>query len=306
MQGQDESFRVAAKVNLYLAVHGRRENGYHELSTIMVPVSLFDEMRIEVTSGEIETVLDAGQTGWNGSSLTSENSLTTLAAHLLRDRTGCTLGARIFLKKRIPIGGGLGGGSANAAATLRALNAAWELGLSDADLLALGFELGCDVPALLHGGAVTVSGAGEFVEAVPMANGGRVEWPLVLVNPRVCISTADVFARHTVRLTPEEAEHSSILSALERGDVAELASGMFNSLETTAVAKYPILGVYLQALRDSGASGAMLSGSGASMFGVAASRPAAEEVAHKVRERLGEDVWCEVATLLPDAKCPMV
>ncbi len=306
MADHGETLRIAGKVNLCLAVHGRRDTGYHELSSILVPISLYDEMRIEVTSGLIETVLDGEGAGWNGSDLTSANSLTTAAARLLRGRTGCSKGARIFLKKRIPIGGGLGGGSANAAATLRILNAAWEVGLGDAELLELGFELGCDVPALLHGGAVSVTGAGEFVEPVSMANGGSEGWTLVIANPQVCISTQDIFARHTVRLTREQAQHTSILSALREGDVAALANGMFNSLETTAVAKYPILDVYLRALRDSGAAGAMLSGSGASMFGVAESRGAAEEIAREFRGRVGEDAWCEVVTLLPDATCPMV
>ncbi len=291
-----------AKINLFLEVLGRRADGYHDIQSIVVPVSLFDTLTLERTPAGIETVFDpAGEFSADSIGLRAPAAnLTTRAALALQAQTGYTGGARITLTKRIPAGGGMGGGSADAAAVLRGLNTLWGLELDGATLARIGAGLGCDIPALLQGGAVRMEGVGERVSPIPLDGAARVrEWWVVLVNPGFSILTADVYARYRA-LTSPPIPYMSMVCAFKEGDWDRVAGGLFNSLEATVFRKYPLAEVVADALRQAGASGVLLSGSGASVFGLVAGRAEAEAVAGRVRARLDAALWVRVARLLPD------
>ena len=147
-----------AKINLFLDVLGKRPDGYHNIKSIVLPVSVYDRVVLENQTDGIETVA-AGDIQFPGipwaiSLCRPDDNLTTRAARLLKEATGHHGGVRITLEKSIPIGAGLGGGSSDAAAVLKGLNALWKTGLSQDRLISLGKRLGCDIPALIHGGSL--------------------------------------------------------------------------------------------------------------------------------------------------------
>ncbi|MBT3295799.1 MAG: 4-(cytidine 5'-diphospho)-2-C-methyl-D-erythritol kinase [Verrucomicrobia bacterium] len=300
-----ESIELAAhaKINLYLEVCGRRANGYHELRSVVVPVSLHDTIVLE-PADEIESVFDAVEVpvGGCGCLPASEHNLTTRAACALKAATGYPGGVRIHISKRIPIGGGLGGGSADAAAVLRGLMELWGVTMPLHEVMALGSTLGCDIPALLHGGAVVMEGLGERVTPLelgqPDTPDGR--WWLVIVNPGFCVPTNDMYQRHDLALTSERPTYINAVSALKGGDLVSASQSLFNSLQTTVVRKYPLIGMIIDQLEQVGALGAMVSGSGASVFGLARDESHAEAMAAKVKQSLDGSVWTRVVTLLPD------
>ncbi len=300
-----ESLELAAhaKINLYLEVLGKRENGYHDLRSVVVPISLHDTIVLE-PSDTIETVFDEIDLPPGGclELPDSDNNLATRAARALKEAVGYPGGVRIRIAKRIPFGGGLGGGSANAATVLRGLVDLWDVTIQESELLALGATLGCDIPALLHGGAVLMEGVGERVRGfdlgTPTTSDGK--WWLVIANPGFCVSTADIYAKHDLSLTSGAPLYINAVSALEGGDIGSAGQGIFNSLQATVVRKYPLVGMIVDHLDQAGALGALVSGSGASVFGLARDEAHAEAMAASVEQELDGTVWTRVVTLLPD------
>jgi len=266
-----------AKVNLYLHVTGRRPDGYHELCSLFIFAGYGDEVTIApadrltlAVSGRFAAAL-AGK----------EDNLVLRAARALRETAGRpTLGARLTLTKKLPVAAGLGGGSADAAATLGALNHLWGLGLDDHALADLALDLGADVPACLAGRPVQVAGIGEQVRDAPTLPGF---W-LVLANPGAPASTGAVFAR----FGQEGRAFSSpapLAGPVKNFDalVAALAVRA-NDLEAAACHVAPLTGEVLVALRAApGCRLARMSGSGASCFGLFATRAAARAVAARLR-----------------------
>ena len=175
-----------AKLNLFLHIVGRRPDGYHELQTCFQFVDLADEIRIEVRGdGRIRRTLDLP-------GVAEDQDLCVRAARMLQSAAGCTLGADIGVVKRIPLGGGLGGGSSDAATCLVALNHLWGLNRPRAELAALGLKLGADVPVFVHGRAAWAEGVGERLTPLypPEA---PVESNYLILKPNVGVATADVF-----------------------------------------------------------------------------------------------------------------
>jgi len=174
-QNDSLSVPAAAKINLVLEVRGQRTDGYHDIRSVLMPVSLCDRLTIHRTDGPINTrVAATGSITEDRLALASpDDNLATRAARLLQRHTRVRYGALIELEKHIPPGGGLGGGSADAAAVLRGCNTLWESGLTTDELVALGGELGSDVPAQVRDCAVAVTGRGEQV--APLALAGAAE-----------------------------------------------------------------------------------------------------------------------------------
>ena len=331
MSAEEERIEVAApaKINLRLEILGRRENGYHDIRSVVVPISLCDTVLLRKCRAGVNAAIESGSTGegfaLNGLALNgqapalpaAEKNLATRAALALREATGYEGGVRIFVRKRIPIGGGLGGGSADAAAVLNGLNALWGTGLSRQDLMRIGARLGSDITALVHGGPILVEGLGEKV--TPLRVGRRIAqagerndaaeaavvrdsgWWLVVMNPGFSVSTADIYSRHRLCLTSPEEDTRSMISLLEQGNLDAVAGSLFNSLEQTVIRKFPLIGIIKEALNGAGAAGALLSGSGASVFGLARHREHALEVGESAAARLGWAVWWRVARILPDS-----
>lgn len=172
-----------AKLNLFLHITGRRADGYHLLQTVFQLLDYGDELSFEVTDDGILSM----QSPMDG--VPDSQNLIVRAAMLLQSRTGCTKGAVVGINKRLPMGGGLGGGSSDAATTLRALNELWQTGLEIDELAALGLELGADVPVFVRGCSSWADGVGENLQPVTLPE----RW-FVVLNPGVHVSTADLFS----------------------------------------------------------------------------------------------------------------
>lgn len=295
--------RAFAKVNLYLEVAGKRPDGFHELRSVLTPVSLCDRVRLTPDSGGACAVSLTGGTV-DLDDLTNrrpEDNLAMRAAALLKQETGAAAGARIELEKNVPIGGGMGGGSSDAAAVLLGLNRLWNLGLDVPTLARLGARLGCDVPALLYDGAVAIGGAGETVTPIPVTRPeAREGWWLVIANPRLVVSTRDIYERYRPDLTSSPQTYKNIIFSLQSGDVRLAGENLFNGLQPTVARKYPLIGELVDELKIAGALGALVSGSGASAFGLAESEDHAHGVEGRLKRRMGEGVWTCVARTLPD------
>ncbi len=247
-----------AKINWSLDITGVREDGYHLMDMLMQPVSLSDTITLEpaeklslVTSGFPRLRAD-------------ENHLAMRAARLLQAHTGCDRGAVISVHKRIPVGAGLGGGSADAAAVLCGLNRLWNLSLSGEELETLGLQLGADIPFCLRGGLTRTRGIGEKMENLPC---GR-SFSLIITQPCRGLSTRDVF-----RLWKEEGEYrhpdtESAVQALASGDLPLLRRSLSNVLQPVSMKLRPEIGRAIRKLQDSGADIALMTGSGSAVFGV--------------------------------------
>lgn len=294
-----------AKINLFLEVLGKRPDGYHDIRSFLTPISLHDELTIAARAdGRVETVMDVcGIPDIVGVDLAdSEGNLATRAARLLQAETGCTQGVDIRIRKQIPVGGGLGGGSADAAAVLTTLNRLWGTGLSRARLMELGARLGSDIPALLHGGAVLAEGVGDRVTPVASAPAGpRAEWWMVIVNPGFSTSTGDIYQRYRNRLTSAAEFYNNMRLALMTGNARLAAASLFNSLEKTVFDKYPLIRLMVDGLKTAGAWGALVSGSGSSLYALTGSEDQARELEARLRERMETTFWSRVAKTMPDS-----
>ena len=265
---------AAAKVNLVLEVLGKRDDGYHELVTVMQAVDLSDRVTLEEADVlELRSrTPDVPSDGRN---------LALRAATALREASGVTRGVRITLDKRIPIAAGLGGGSTDAAAVLVGLNRLWRLRWPVERLDEVATTLGMDVPFFLRGGTARAVGRGERIEAL---RGGTLG--LVLVNPRFPVSTAEMYARVTPAMYTD-GRHAKTLAEGLRRTPTRVAASLYNGLQEAAVAAHPPIGRIRAALLAAGALGALMSGSGPTVFGVARSF----EHARQIRRRVTRGTW---------------
>jgi 4-diphosphocytidyl-2-C-methyl-D-erythritol kinase len=245
-----------AKINLTLAVLGKRLDGYHRLASVMQTISLHDTLRIEATTtGEISCVTDVQE-------LQSPENLAYRAASLLQSESGvANRGARIELHKRIPTQAGLGGGSSDAATVLIALNRLWHLDFTTQRLEELAARLGSDVPFFIGGGTRLVEGRGEFVTPLPDA---EPLW-LVLVKPSIGVSTAVAFRALTPADYGDRAKTEALAQAIQRGSSIPFQS-LINSLERSVFAAHPELGEAADALHAAGAPVVRMSGSGPTLY----------------------------------------
>ena len=246
-----------AKINWALNITGRREDGYHELDMLMHAIDLADGLRVEPAEALSLTVdgLPARDAGQN---------LVMRAAVALNAYVGQRNGARMALVKRVPARAGLGGGSADCAAALKALNALWDLRLPMDALMEIGAGLGADVPFCLTGGLARVSGIGERIDPVP----GAPALPLVLVTPGGGLSTRAVFAAWDAGGWPAVSLDSRALAgAVVRRDLAAVDALCANALTAPAVAMMPEIGALIDRLRVLGAGAAFMTGSGSTAVG---------------------------------------
>jgi 4-diphosphocytidyl-2-C-methyl-D-erythritol kinase len=280
-----------AKVNLSLDVLGRRADGYHEIRTVMQAVSLCDEIEFSLRpAGELSLSCAAKGVPED------ERNLVLRAASLMRERLGVAGGVHVRLLKRIPPGGGLGGGSSNGAVALLALNRLWDAGASPAELAELASLLGSDVPFFLTGGTALCEGRGERVSRVAC----NAVCHYVIVTPPFAVSTAGVYAVLETGLTPRRGASMNVLRALEAGSYELLADALSNDLAGAACAAH----AGLRDLRDrlaaaggSQASAMLLSGSGSSFLVLLPSAAAADAEARRLSRELG--IRCEPARSLP-------
>jgi 4-diphosphocytidyl-2-C-methyl-D-erythritol kinase len=266
--------RAPAKVNLFLEILAKRPDGYHEIATLLVAVSLFDTLEfMEEVSGKILLQCDHPELG-----IGPEN-LICKAAELLKKHCKVANGARIRLRKRIPLAAGLAGGSSDAAATLAGLNELWQLGLSTADLAKLGAEIGSDVAFFFAGGAGWCTGRGEIV--TPLKIGRPLD--LLLVCPDVGLATADVYRRVAIPAKPRSGDE--IRQAVEAGDVNKSGRQLHNRLQPAAEQLSSQVVLLQASLNKLGPAGAMMSGSGSSLFALCRDRWEALRIARGLRKQ---------------------
>jgi 4-diphosphocytidyl-2-C-methyl-D-erythritol kinase len=247
-----------AKINLTLDVLGRRADGYHELATIMQSIDLYDTLCLSAsTDQQVHMLCSRPELG-------NADNLAARAAEAIRRHTGSRQGVRIELHKRIPVAAGLGGGSSDAAAVLRALLRWWRLDISQAELHALAASLGSDVPFFLAGGTALCEGRGERITLFSPTWPRQMRW-LLLLKPAIAISTAVVF-RQLPTSDYTRGEHSrAVLDALQAGR-APLREDLHNGLERSVLQRHPEVRQAAQALLAAGAPHVRLSGSGPSLF----------------------------------------
>jgi 4-diphosphocytidyl-2-C-methyl-D-erythritol kinase len=276
-----------AKLNLTFEVLAKRDDGYHEIETLMVPIGLYDVLTFEPRPSDRLRL----NCRWAGAPDRSapvahraglppeSQNLAFRAAEALRARAGVRLGAELTLVKRIPMAAGLGGGSSDAAAALVAGNLAWNLGLSPAELSALAAGLGSDVPFFLGRGAAVCRGRGEQVTPVAGLRG----LPVVVVHPPHGLSTAAVYARCRPASCPRAWE--PLAGALRRGDWAQADRGAHNALEPAAESLWPGIQELKAELVASGCRVVQMTGSGSSVFGICRGRRQALSAASRMRSR---------------------
>ena len=261
MSSRPLELNAYAKVNLTLEALGRREDGYHDVVSVIQTVYLHDTLTFE-PAHELELVCDVPE-------LAGDGNLVLRAARLLREHASVSDGARVTVVKRIPIAAGLGGGSSDAAATLVALNRLWRLGLSNGELSALAARLGSDVPFLLRGGTAMVSGRGERVDPLPAAD---LEW-FVIACPGIQLpdKTASLYAR----LRPSNFTRGALtrrLAARIRGGGDVPPQFLFNVFDDVAFDAFPGLRDCWDAMHALGAREVHVAGSGPSLFAPVSSR----------------------------------
>ena len=266
---------AAAKVNLVLEILGKRDDGYHELAMVMQAVDLSDRLRLEASDSLELRTTDARLPA-------DETNLALRAAIALRKAAGVERGVRITLDKRIPMAAGLGGGSTDAAAVLIGLNRLWSLRWPIAKLAEVAVGLGMDVPFFLYGGSALATGRGETLKRV---DGRGVA--LVLTNPGVEISTAEAYGAVTPALYSDGRRARKMAADVAAGSRAGVARGLYNALEAAVTPAHPEIQRMKAALMAAGALGAAMSGSGATVFGVARSI----EHARQIQARVTRGSW---------------
>jgi len=244
------------KINWSLDIVGQREDGYHLLDSVMQPIALCDYLYLK---NDDELSLEIG--GTEGLQA-DETNLVMKAANALRRHAGVTAGAKMYLEKRIPMGAGLGGGSADAAAALRGLCNLWDLDIEEEDLLAIGLSLGADVPFCLMDEPCRTQGIGEKLTPIPCGK----TYPLLLIQPCAALSTKEVFAAfHQSGAAASDLE--GCLVALEKGDLALMNKCAQNALEQASIPMRPEIAAAKEALKENGALVARMTGSGSVVFG---------------------------------------
>lgn len=249
---------MPAKVNLALRVGATDEQGYHRLGTVFQAVSLGDEVVAEAAPAGVFKLAFQGEGA--GFLPVDDTNLAIKSAKLLAAHAGrADVGASLLIRKRIPVAGGMAGGSADAAAVLVACNALWGIGASHEELHDLAARLGADVPFLLLGGTAIGTGRGDLL--TPIMSSGTFHWTLALAHTG--LSTPNVFREFDRISAPEDTEIPvGLLEALRAGDAVGLGASLTNDLQAAAVSLQPTLARTLEIGREAGALGAIVSGSG--------------------------------------------
>lgn len=273
-----------AKINWFLKILGKRGDGYHEIASLMQCIGLYDNLIFE----HADTIEVVGNLN-----IQKENNLIYKAASLLKRYTSYKKGARITLKKEIPVSAGLGGGSSDAAYTLLGLNMLWDLRLSKKDLSTIGMEIGSDVPFFLNSPFALVEGRGEKV--TPFVINSSIV--LLLVKPLISIPTAwayEGFDRfESGELTKKPPDIKLFCHALDKRDFVSLRTMLNNDLERAVIEKYPVIIEIKEKLLENKAVISAMSGSGPTVFGVFESK----EEAAVAAKGMGNN-WCRVVETL--------
>lgn len=250
--------RSYAKINLTLDVLGRRADGYHDVEMIMQTVSLFDLIIIDKTYSNIVINTNLKYLPNN------DKNIAYKAARLFLEKTGERGGVRIMIHKNIPVAAGLAGGSGNGAAVLCAMNKLFNAGFSIEELCEMGAQLGADVPYCIVGGTQLASGIGEVLKPLPDMKKSTI----LIVKPPINVSTGTVYEQIDNAPIETRPDTEKIIGALTAGDTKAVAENMCNVMESVTETMYPVIGGIKKKMLLNGALGAVMSGSGPSVFGI--------------------------------------
>ena len=268
--------KAMAKINLGLDVTGVREDGYHEVKMIMQSIYLYDRIFLKLTKRpEIKIKTNLAYLPAN------ENNLAYKAAKLLFDEFEVRAGVKIEIQKYIPVAAGMAGGSTDAAAVLFGLNKLLKLGLSQEELMARGVKLGADVPYCIMRGTALAEGIGEKLTALPK----MLPCTILIAKPPIAVSTKFVYEHLKLDEHTIHPDIDGLIGDLKKRDLTALAGHMGNLLETVTVGEYPVIDEIKKTMRESGAIGAMMSGSGPTVFGIFPDENAAEKAAGKIKNK---------------------
>ncbi|MBI2986970.1 MAG: 4-(cytidine 5'-diphospho)-2-C-methyl-D-erythritol kinase [Deltaproteobacteria bacterium] len=277
--------RAPAKVNLSLRVVGKRSDGYHLLDAVMVPVGLYDEITITRRTSRRTGSGDLKVTCNHPLVPSGKENLAYRAASLLLKKAGVRDGIHIRIRKKIPVGGGLGGGSSDAAATLLGLNRLFRLGCKRGELLSLAASVGADVPFFIYGRPARARGIGELLR--PFRSFPRL-W-MVILYPGFPVSTRWVYQHLRMGKLTKTIENTSI--KISPGDSEKLRRLLVNDLERVAMRRYSRIAVLKERLLEEGAVAALMSGSGSSVYGIFSSRRTAGEAFRRLRKEEGVQAY---------------
>jgi len=248
--------RAYAKINMLLNITGKRNDGYHTLDGVMIPISLFDTVR--VAKSDALTVICDDKNIASG----EQNSAYKIAKRFF-EYTGIKYGAEIFINKRIPFEAGLGGGSSDAACVLLALNRLYNKQLSEKALTAIAAQCGADIPFFLSSGAKRAQGIGDQLRLIPY----RFDYPFVLIKPKCGVNTAEAY-RLFHQTSNELADVEACITALGHNDIKTFARFSKNMLQQAGITFCPQIQVALSALYSAGALFAQMTGSGSAVYGL--------------------------------------
>lgn len=253
---EELNMRAAAKVNLFLDILARRDDGYHDMVMINHSVDLADNLYLRRAE---EFYLSCS----NADITSCEDNLCAKAYRLLEADFEVPFPVAIHIEKRIPSEAGLAGGSADAAATLLGLNAMWDLGLDREELMRLGLRLGADVPYCIHKGTALVEGIGEVITPLP----DLYPFWVVLIKPDIAVTTPWAFTQVDAMASPFHPDMDGTMACLEAQDWAHLGAHIGNSFEPAIFSHFPALAAIKEELLADGAAAAVMSGSGSTMVG---------------------------------------
>ncbi|RAR40718.1 4-(cytidine 5'-diphospho)-2-C-methyl-D-erythritol kinase [Paenibacillus sp. MDMC362] len=251
--------KAPAKINLMLDVLHKRPDGFHEVEMVMTMIDLAD--RLEMSEQKRDTIIITSQAGYIP---LDEKNLAFQAARRIKERYDVKQGVHIHLDKKIPVAAGLAGGSSDAAATLRGLNRLWGLGIPQEELLALGAELGSDVPFCVTGGTALATGRGEVLTPIP----NPPQCWVIVAKPPINVSTAEVYGRLRSEQIQRHPSAERMVEALTQGSFQQMCQSLGNVLEEVTLRMHPEVQQLKEGMLKLGADGALMSGSGPTVFGL--------------------------------------
>lgn len=268
--------KALGKINLGLDVLGRLDNGYHQVRMVMQTVHLYDTLIICKTAEpgiRLRTNL--------GFLPVNEDNLCVKAARMLMEEFQLTEGICIDLHKRIPVAAGMAGGSSDGGAVLYAMNRMFDLGLSRRELMERGVKLGADVPYCLMRGTALAEGIGEELTSLPP----MVKCPVLIAKPAISVSTPQVYHSYDALSDVSHPDIDGLIAAIREKDLSRIAARMGNVLEEVTAGEYPVIRELKEAMMESGALNAMMSGSGPTVFGLFDDKDTMERAKEDLRRR---------------------
>lgn len=262
-----------AKINLTLDVVGKRDDGYHDIESVMHQINLCDRVTVGLSSQGVQVITD------NPNLKGGRDNLAYKAAEVVMARFGIKTGFRILIEKNIPLSAGLAGGSTNAAATIKAIDELLGLGISAAEMNELGQIIGSDVAFCIAGATAVARGRGEILTPVV----GKTRLELVLINPGFPVSTARIFSLIDQKNLIDRPDAIRMVRALEKGNLDSIAAELGNVMEQVTLELHPHLQKIKDDLMEAGARGALMSGSGPTVFGVYSDTKRADDAFNRLK-----------------------